>query len=116
VIAPPVIIAVAHFVAEVDQHLVEWDGRIVRVRGWVNTCGPGRATGPAVSPTKQCAGRGDLPISISPRLFRTIKGKVAVLKVRIDASCRKHRCFDRYSLLQVQRVEAVSPTFGVRSN
>jgi hypothetical protein len=108
VIASPAAVAIVHSVADVDRHLVEWDGRIVKIRGWASVCGPGRAAGPAISPTRQCAGRGDLPISISPRQFGAIRGKAVVLRVRIDATCRKHLCIDRYSLLRFERVEAVS--------
>jgi hypothetical protein len=114
VIASPATVAVVHSVADVDRHLVEWDGRVVKVRGWANICGPGRAVGPAITQTRQCAGRGDLPINISPRLFGAIKGRAVVLRVRIDATCRKHLCFDRYTLLRVERVEAVSASSAAR--
>ena len=108
-----------HSVVEVDRHLLEWDRQVILVRGWINICGPGRAVGPAITQTKRCRGRRYLPISISPAVFpggaSKLVGRQVVLRARVDATCRRQLCFDRYSLLHVERVKFLSSSSDSRS-
>ena len=115
-IALPAPVAGVHSVIEVDQRLIEWDRRVVKIRGWMNVCGAGRGTGPFVTQRSLCGARSDLPISIPRTVFAALKSKPVVLRVRGDATCRRYECTDRYSLLKFEGVEAVFRASPKRSN
>jgi hypothetical protein len=108
-VVPPV-----YSVAEVDRHLVEWDGRSIQIRGWLVICGEGRGKGPSIAEAKRCDAGVVLPISIADGVTangpKHLFGRQAIVEARVNATCRRpnYGCFDHATVLDVQSIKPLS--------
>lgn len=110
-------------VTEVRDHIVEWDGRIVTVEGWLGRCG-GLDCG--IYPTladAQIVAQGNMSTNAEMRAMdrrldigfddafeaaaKPLQFKAVRLKARLNKECYPHKCKDRADILQPISIEPV---------